>query len=80
MYTKPPLSDAARMHILPSEQKERIKLLVSKREAASALSVSVRTVENLIRRKELLARKIGRRTLIPLSALESFARRDHKTA
>jgi excisionase family DNA binding protein len=39
------------------------RLLVSKREAASALGVSVRTVDNLLASKELRARKIGRRTL-----------------
>ena len=54
------------------------KLLISKREAA-ALSVSLRTLENLIRRKELPVRKLGRRTLIPLNALEQFAKRDHFT-
>jgi len=53
------------------------RLLISKSESASALGVSIRTIENFIRRKELSARKIGRRTLIPLSALEAFARRDH---
>lgn len=53
------------------------KLLVSKRDAASALNISIRTLENFIRRKELIARKIGRRTLIPLTSLEAFARRDH---
>jgi len=61
---------------MATQQKET-KLLVTKREAASALSVSIRTIENFIRRKELAARKIGRRTLIPLTALEAFARRDH---
>ena len=55
------------------------KLLVSKRDAALALSVCVRTIENLIQAKELPARKIGRRTLIPARALEDFARRDHPT-
>lgn len=58
-------------------QERSTKLLVTKREAASALSVSIRTIENFIRRKELAARKIGRRTLIPLASLEAFARRDH---
>ena len=57
------------MDTLPSEQRERIKLLVSKREAASALSVSVRTIENYIRRKELKVRKLGRRTLVVLASL-----------
>lgn len=55
------------------------KLLMSKKDAATALGVCVRTVEHLISAKELPCRKIGRRTLIPVSALEQFARRDHKT-
>jgi excisionase family DNA binding protein len=53
------------------------KLLLSKRDAAQALSLSVRTIENLIRSKELPVRKLGRRRLIPFSALEVFARADH---
>ena len=53
------------------------KILVSKRDAALALSLSVRTIENLISRKELVSRRVGRRTLIPVSSLEAFARRDH---
>ena len=52
------------------------KLLVSKRDAALLLSVSVRTIENLIAAKRLVARKLGRRTLIPRSAIEQLARRD----
>jgi len=64
----------------PQQQKVAMKpLLVAKRDAASALGISIRTIENFIRRKELTARKIGRRTLIPLAALESFARRDHES-
>jgi excisionase family DNA binding protein len=55
------------------------KLLLSKKESAAALGISVRSVENFIRRKELPARKLGRRTLIPLTALQQFARRDHET-
>jgi excisionase family DNA binding protein len=59
------------------QEQKIIKLLVTKRDCAMALSVSIRTIENYIRRKELPARKIGRRTLVPYSALEAFARRDH---
>lgn len=55
------------------------KLLLSKRDCAAALSVSVRTIENLIARKELVARRIGSRTLIPFAALQAFTRRDHAT-
>src|SRR6266851_8454933 len=52
------------------------RLLVSKKDAALMLSVSVRTVENLIAVKRLVARKLGRRTLIPRSSIEQLAKRD----
>jgi excisionase family DNA binding protein len=52
------------------------KILVSKKEAAAALGISLRTVENLIARKELDARRIGRRRLVPKASLEKLARRD----
>jgi excisionase family DNA binding protein len=55
------------------------QLLISKREAAATLGVSIRTLENLISLKELPARRIGRRCLIERRALEIFAKRDHKT-
>ena len=54
-------------------------ILVSKRDAARMLSVSTRTIDNLIRAKRLSVRRIGRRTLIPRSALEQLARRDTPT-
>jgi excisionase family DNA binding protein len=54
-------------------------ILVSKKEAARVLSVSIRTVDNLIASKELAVRRLGRRCLIPRRALEEFARRDHAT-
>ena len=55
------------------------KILVSKREAARLLSLSLRTLDNLIGQRELLVRRVGRRVLIPRKALENFARRDHPT-
>ncbi len=55
------------------------QLLVSKREAAAMLGLSVRTLENLIALRELPARRIGRRCLIERQVLERFARRDHRT-
>jgi excisionase family DNA binding protein len=57
-----------------SENSKRDPLLVSKREAAAALSVSIRTIDNLIATNELPARKLRRRTLIPYSALAALAR------
>jgi len=53
------------------------KLAVGIREAAEMLSCSPRTVQNYIAAKVLLARKIGRRTVIPVRALENFLRADH---
>ncbi len=41
------------------------------------LSVSVRTVENLIAAKELPVRRIGRRVLVPHRDLIEFIRHDH---
>lgn len=53
------------------------KLAVDIREAAQMLSVSPRTIQNYIRAKMLPARKIGRRTVISVRALEIFLRTDH---
>ncbi|MGO9520251.1 MAG: helix-turn-helix domain-containing protein [Candidatus Korobacteraceae bacterium] len=58
-------------------ESERAPLLVSKRDAAALLSLCVRTVDNLIATKKLPARRVGRRVLIPYSALVHFARRDN---
>jgi len=52
------------------------KILFSKKEAATLLSISQRSVDNLIARKELDTRRIGRRRLIPRASLEKLARRD----
>ncbi len=53
------------------------KLAVGIREAAVMLSISPRSVQNYIRAKLLPARKIGRRTVISVRALEAFLRTDH---
>ncbi|MGH9416391.1 MAG: helix-turn-helix domain-containing protein [Terriglobales bacterium] len=49
-------------------------LLVTKRQAARMLAVSVRTVEYLLAQKQLPLRKLGKRTLIPYSAVAQLAR------
>jgi excisionase family DNA binding protein len=54
-------------------------LAVSVPEAGRRLGVSARTVTNLIRARELPSRKIGRRRVILVAALESFLRKDHET-
>lgn len=55
------------------------KILVNRKEASRQLSVSLRTLDYLIKCRELWpVRRIGRRVLIPWRALEDFARRDHR--
>jgi excisionase family DNA binding protein len=48
------------------------KLLVSRREAAQLLSVSLRHLDGLISSRELPVRRIGRRVLIARRSLERF--------
>lgn len=62
--------------ITPANQQSR--LLHSKKEAAQLLNLSLRTIDNLIAFKELNVRRIGRRVLIPHTAILSFIRTDHK--
>jgi excisionase family DNA binding protein len=54
-----------------------VRLAVSIREAATIIGVSPRSIQNFIRLKRLPARKIGRRTVILVNALEAFLRKDH---
>lgn len=48
-------------------------------EVAQALRVSARTVRNLLREGQLVRRKIGARTVVPVSSVEAFLQRDHST-
>jgi excisionase family DNA binding protein len=52
------------------------KLLYSKKEASEILGVSTRTIENMLARKLLASRRLGRRRLISHAALVQAARRD----
>ncbi|MGA7222392.1 MAG: helix-turn-helix domain-containing protein [Candidatus Acidiferrales bacterium] len=53
------------------------RLLYSKRDAAEALGVSLRTIENFLATGELAARRVGRRTLVLASSVSDFAKQDH---
>jgi excisionase family DNA binding protein len=46
-------------------------------EAARRLGLSTRTVAALVSRQELSSRKVGRRRIIPVAALEAFLNQDH---
>jgi len=52
-------------------------LAVGMIEAARRLGLSARTVATLVSRRELPSRKVGRRRIIPVVALEAFVGRDH---
>lgn len=58
---------------------ETSKILLDKKESAASLSISVRTLENLISLGELKTVRVGRRRLVKRTSLEEFARRDHAT-
>ena len=53
------------------------QLAVSIPEAARRLGLSIRTVATLVSRCELPSRKVGRRRIIPVAALEAFVREPH---
>jgi excisionase family DNA binding protein len=55
------------------------RLLISKKEAATMLGLSMRTLNTLIAMRELPVRRIGRRRLIERRSLEQFAHVDHNT-
>jgi excisionase family DNA binding protein len=54
-------------------------LAVNVQEAARRLGVSPRTVATLVLRRELPSRKVGRRRIIPVLALEAFVSSDLKS-
>ena len=54
-------------------------LAVGLNEAARRLGLSARTVATLVLRDELPSRKVGRRRIIPVVALEAFLRGDYGT-
>jgi excisionase family DNA binding protein len=55
------------------------KMAYSMAEAAMMLSLSLRTIENLIANKELLARRVGRRVIVPATSIHAFLRADRYT-
>jgi excisionase family DNA binding protein len=48
-------------------------------QAGVLLGLSPRTIKRLIARGEIIARKVGGRTILPAVALKKFLTRDHST-
>ncbi len=59
------------------ENTPRQPLLVSKKEAASALGLSLRTIDAMIALKELASITVGKRRLIRFASVVAFTRVDH---
>jgi len=60
-------------------QSNETVIAVGMTEAARRLGLSARTVATLVLRRELPSRKVGRRRIIPVTALEAFARNEPST-
>jgi excisionase family DNA binding protein len=56
------------------------QLAVSIPEAARRLGLSIRTIATLVSRRELASRKVGRRRIIPVAALEAFVLENPNTS
>jgi len=54
---------------MPGHEKE---IAVGIAEAARRIGVSTRTLATLIAREEIPSRKVGRRRIVPVAALETF--------
>jgi hypothetical protein len=53
------------------------KLLYDRKNAAHALSISIRSLDYLIARGEFETRRIGKKVLIPASELRKFSQANH---
>lgn len=47
-------------------------IALERKQAASALTVSLRTLDELVRTGEIRVCRVGRRVIVPVSALEEF--------
>jgi excisionase family DNA binding protein len=52
-------------------------ILVGRREAARMLSISQRSLDYLVAKRQLNVRRIGTRVLISMTELKRYARADH---
>jgi excisionase family DNA binding protein len=60
-------------------RRDETVIAVSMAEAARRLGLSTRTIATLVLTRELPSRKVGRRRLIPVAALENFMGRSDRT-
>jgi excisionase family DNA binding protein len=65
------------MHMENPTPQPQQRILLSKKEAAYLLSISLRKLDYLIAQRQLVVRKIGTKVLIPRTALVDFSKGDH---
>ncbi len=53
------------------------KFLYSRKEAAFALGISVRSLDSLIATKQLATRRLGKKVMLPSAELRRFSKGDH---
>src|ERR1700738_885275 len=53
------------------------RMLYDRKEAARQLSISIRSLDYIIRNREIAVRRIGKKILIPHGELVRYARADH---
>jgi hypothetical protein len=53
------------------------RLLYDRKEAARQLSISIRSLDYLLQRRQFQTRRIGKKVLIPHAELIKYARGDH---
>jgi len=56
---------------------EEPRLQYDRKGAARQLSVSIRTLDYLIKRRQIATRRIGKKKVIPRSELQRFIKADH---
>ena len=59
----------------PKDSEVNRPVALSKTQAAQALGVSVRTIDNCIAQQKIRVLRIGRRVLVPMSSIESALKR-----
>ena len=66
------------MHVRNAQTHSSVpKLLYSRKEAAYALGISIRSIDYIIGSKRLPHRRLGKKVLVPHAALVAFSRADH---
>jgi excisionase family DNA binding protein len=62
---------------MPSETPTVQKLMFSRKESATVLAISCRSIDKMVASGKLPHRRFGRKVVIPFDALLKFSQKDH---